>query len=161
MCCALFAQILTAYYLQSVLCSQYLMLSFLPLTHPQPYLPMLFRMWESMNSYAYDDQMLQSLSWLAEMHTDPAVCDPRAITKIPDDERSEGEGRPSWSSTDDIAENSNWPGIYKDVGIFSEHEWKLLMCKCLASMGALGSIREREDLDSPFLQKFHWQMPDL
>ncbi|KAK0473258.1 hypothetical protein IW261DRAFT_1553160 [Armillaria novae-zelandiae] len=119
--------------LDSVLSSQYYLLTFLPLSHPQSYLPMLFRMWESINSYVYDDRMLHFLSKLTEMHVSPDVSDPRKLTEIPDDERSEGEQRPRWSR-EDLKEDAAWQGIYKDVGIFTEHEWGLLMCKCLASM---------------------------
>jgi len=66
---------------------------------------------------------------------DPEVSDPRKIYQIPDDVISEGETRPNWSKNDSQRGESHWPGLYKDVGIFSEHEWNLLMCKCLASMG--------------------------
>jgi proteasome activator subunit 4 len=121
---------------QTILASQYYLTTFLPLSHPQSYLPMLFRTWESINSYMYDERMLHFISWLAEMHVSPEVSDPRKILEIPDDERSEGEGRPRWPQ-EDIKENTVWPGLYKDVGIFTEHEWHLLMCKCLASMGML------------------------
>lgn len=34
------------------------------------------------------------------------------------------------------AHSGPWKGIFKDVGIFSQAEWDLIMCKCLASMGA-------------------------
>lgn len=122
---------------QSLLAPQYYLLTFLPLTHPQPYLSMLFRMWESINSYKYDERMLDFLSKLTEIHVVPEVSDPRKMAEIPDDERSEDEGRPSWSgdSFSDLPDSATWPGIYKDVGIFTEHEWHLVMCKCLASMG--------------------------
>ncbi|GLB36425.1 putative protein with domain of unknown function (DUF3437) [Lyophyllum shimeji] len=119
--------------LDSVLAPQYYLLTFLPLTHPQSYLPMLFRMWESINSYMYDERMLQFLARLAEMHVNPTVSDPRKIAELPDDERVEGEDRPRWAQ-EDIESEGAWTGLYKDVGIFSEHEWHLLMCKCLASM---------------------------
>lgn len=97
---------------------------------------MLFRMWESINSYMYDERMLHFLSWLAEMHVAPEVSDPKKVLEIPDDEKSDGEGRPHWSQ-DGMKEHTTWSGLYKDVGIFTEHEWHLLMCKCLASMGML------------------------
>jgi proteasome activator subunit 4 len=93
-------------------------------------------MWESINSYMYDERMLHFLSRLAEMHADPSVSDPRKILEIPDDERSVTEGRPHWSK-DDLREDGTWHGLFKDVGIFTEHEWNMLMCKCLASMGTL------------------------
>ncbi|KAF9270499.1 ARM repeat-containing protein [Marasmius fiardii PR-910] len=119
--------------LDTILSSQYYLLSFLPLSHPQSYLPMLMRMWESINSYMYDERMLHFLAKLAEMHVSPHVSDPRKIAELPDDEISEGEKRPRWSQ-DDVNEDSLWPGLYKDVGIFTDQEWSLLMCKCLASM---------------------------
>jgi proteasome activator subunit 4 len=78
---------------------------------------------------------LYFLARLAEMHVDPSVSDPQKIQTIPDDERSENEGRPMWAR-DKSDKVSPWPGLYKDIGIFSEREWSLVMCKCLASMGA-------------------------
>ncbi|KAF5374850.1 hypothetical protein D9758_000077 [Tetrapyrgos nigripes] len=119
--------------LDTILSSQYYLLTFLPLTHPQPYLPMLFRMWEAINSYIYDERMLDFLAKISEMHVSPKISDPRRIAELPDDARSEDEDRPAWSD-DAMKDNGAWPGIYKDVGIFSEDQWHLLMCKCLASM---------------------------
>jgi proteasome activator subunit 4 len=122
--------------LDSILSSQYYLLNFLPLSHPATYLPMLFRLWESINSYKYDERMLQFLSRLSEMHVDPSISDPQKIQDIPDDAKSVGEGRPSWSR-DDIKTHKPWSGLFKDgtgVGIFTDHEWHLIMCKCLASM---------------------------
>lgn len=78
--------------------------------------------------------MLHFLSKLAEMHVSPEVSNPCRVTEIPDDAKSEGEGRPSWFQ-DDLKAKEDWGGLYKDVGIFTEYEWNFLMCKCLASMG--------------------------
>ncbi|TFK57485.1 hypothetical protein OE88DRAFT_1651225 [Heliocybe sulcata] len=119
--------------LDTVLSTQYYMLTFLPLSHPQSYLPLLFRLWESVNSYIYDDRMLQFLSRLAGMHVDPTVSDPAKIEQVPDDARSEDEGRPNWPKSD-CYPSGHWNGLFSDVGIFSDHEWHLIMCKCLASM---------------------------
>ena len=119
---------------QAVLSTQYYLLSFLPLSHPQSYLPMLFRVWESVNSYNFDERMLSFLASLAELHVDPTVSDPARIESLPDDERSEDEGRPNWHK-DDLKSGGLWHGIHKDVGIFTEDEWNLIMVKCLASMG--------------------------
>ncbi|KAJ6627245.1 hypothetical protein B0H10DRAFT_1941394 [Mycena sp. CBHHK59/15] len=119
--------------LNGVLAAQFYLLTFLPLSHPQTYLPMLFRLWESINSYMFDERMLDFLACLTEMHVASDISDPRKITELPDDARSEGEGRPQWSE-DDLNTTSVWPGIYKDVGVFTEHEWNLIMCKCINSM---------------------------
>jgi proteasome activator subunit 4 len=111
------------------------MLTFLPLSHPQSYLPVLFRIWESVNSYMYDDRMLHFLSLLVEIHMDPSTSDPRKIEDVPDDAISMGEARPQWKQDDFHHSVGRWKGIFKDVGIFTESEWNLLMSKCLASMG--------------------------
>ncbi|KAJ3973169.1 hypothetical protein EV361DRAFT_980091 [Lentinula raphanica] len=157
--------------LDTILSSQYYLLSFLPLSHPQTYLPMLLRIWESINSYKYDERMLNFLSKLAETHVSPEVSDPRKLHSIPDDERSEDEGRPSWSSDYGLKEDAYWPGLYKDVGIFTEHEWSLLMCKCLASMeiplADSGSLTTGPSADNQAgfeisrLPKTGWRIPSL
>lgn len=156
--------------LDSVLSSQYFLLTFLPLTHPQSYLPMLCRLWGSINSYMYDERMLQFLSRLAEMHVDPTISDPARIYDIIDDEKSEDEGRPKWMQ-DDYHAGQTWSGLYKEVGIFTEHEWHLIMCKCLASMAIplkdAGSLTTGPTADSSSsfeigrLPKANWRIPSL
>ena len=126
-----------------MLAAQYYMLTFLPLSHPQSYLPLLFKLWESVNSYIYDERMLQFLSRIAEMHVDPTISDPKRLEAIPDDEQSEGEGRPNWPK-DDLESKWRWSGLFKEVGVFTEREWNFIMCKCLASMGMSNSF------DMPF-----------
>jgi hypothetical protein len=81
----------------------------------------------------FDERMFHFISKLAVIHLDPEASDPIKIAELPDDERSEGEERPNWYA--DTASHGTWHGLYKDVGIFTEHQWNLLMCKCLASMG--------------------------
>ncbi|KAF8887958.1 hypothetical protein CPB84DRAFT_1816581 [Gymnopilus junonius] len=77
--------------------------------------------------------MLHFISKLTEMHINPDVSNPKKAAEIPDDERSSGEGRQDWSEKETVDHNA-WQGLYKDVGIFTEHDWNFLMCKCLASM---------------------------
>ncbi|KAF8640852.1 hypothetical protein AX17_000500 [Amanita inopinata Kibby_2008] len=154
----------------TILSSQYYLLTFLPLSHPQAYLPMLFRMWESINSYMYDERMLDFLAKLAEMHIAPDVSDPRKIAEIPDDERSDGEKRDKWARSD-VQEDATWGGIYKDVGIFTEHEWHIMMCKCLGSMeiplADAGSLTTGYNADSDMgfeikrLPKPSWRISSL
>ena len=126
--------------LQSILASQYYMLTFLPLSHPQSYLPMLFRVWESVNSYMYDERMLQFLARLAEMHVDPTASDPRKVKDLPDDAVPDDEGRPQWPNEDLQFNGTYWGGLYKDVGIFTEYDWDFIVAKCLASMGQFTGI---------------------
>jgi len=92
---------------------------------------MLFRVWESINSWSYDERMLGFLSKLAKMHVDPTASDPKGIDEIPYDS---GDPPPHvrWEKDDS---DGPWPGLYNRVGIFSDDEWSIIMCKCLASMG--------------------------
>jgi proteasome activator subunit 4 len=96
---------------------------------------MLLRVWESVNSYMYDERMLHFLARLTELHVDPAASDPDKIRDLPDDARSKDEGRPQWRKDDLQPTGGRWLGIFKDVGIFTEHDWNFFMSKCLASMG--------------------------
>ena len=139
-------------YPESILASQYYMLTFLPLSHPQSYLSMLFRIWESVNSYMYDERMLQFLAHLVEMHVDPTESDPRKVKDLPDDAISEDEGRPQWPNEDLQFNGTHWGGIYKDVGIFTEYDWGFLMTKCLASMGWFVYTITFADLPSPAIE---------
>ncbi|KZT40114.1 hypothetical protein SISSUDRAFT_983884 [Sistotremastrum suecicum HHB10207 ss-3] len=95
--------------LNSILSTQYYLLTFLPLSHPQLYLPALFQLWDAINSYIYDERMIAFLAELAEVHVDP----------------SSGLARNA---------SGDWTGLWKDVGIFNEAEWNTIMCKTLASM---------------------------
>ncbi|KAI0757264.1 hypothetical protein C8Q80DRAFT_1132754 [Daedaleopsis nitida] len=165
-----FLPIMNCTSLNSILASQYYMLTFLPLSHPQTYLPMLFRLWESVNTYMFDDRMLQFLARLAETHVDPTVSDPQRIEAIPDDAISEGEGRPSWSK-EDLETKWKWSGLYSDVGIFSEADWSFIMAKCMASMeiplADAGSLTTGPNADGQAsfevnrLPKASWRIPSL
>ncbi|TBU39582.1 hypothetical protein BD309DRAFT_1022044 [Dichomitus squalens] len=156
--------------LNSLLASQYYLLTFLPHSHPQSYLPMLFRIWESVNSYMFDDRMLQFLARLAEIHVDPSVSDPQRNQDIPDDARSEGEGRPNWSK-EDLEAKWKWSGLFDEVGIFSEAEWGFIMAKCMSSMeiplADQGSLTTGPNADGQAsfevnrLPKPSWRIPSL
>ncbi|KAF8971515.1 hypothetical protein BDZ97DRAFT_1913988 [Flammula alnicola] len=156
--------------LDTILSSQFYLTAFLPISHPQYYLPMLLRVWESINSYMYDERMLHFISKLTEMHVNPEVSSPKKISEIPDDERSEGEGRPNWHTNGSPA-HGIWQGLFKDVGIFTEHEWNFLMCKCLASMEIPladgGSLTTGPSADNPVgfeigrLPTPQWRIPSL
>ncbi|EFI28576.1 membrane protein [Coprinopsis cinerea okayama7 len=153
--------------------------TFLPLidgTKLDYYLPMIMRLWESINSYMYDERLLHFLAKLAEMHVDPTVSDPRRLDSIPDDERSEDEGRPNWQK-ESLPEGAKWNGVYKDVGIFTERQWSHIMCKCLGSMDLIlgveipladgGSLTTGPTADSQVgfeigrLPKPQWRIPSL
>lgn len=137
-----------------MLSSQYYLTTFLPLSHPQYYLPMMFRVWESINSYQYDERMLHMISKLTEMHVDPTASDPKIISQLSDDEISEGEHRPQWTENGPGPSHGQWQGLYKDIGIFTEHEWNFLMCKCLASMGRHKRATSADNVNDTCIQRF-------
>ena len=68
--------------LNSVIATQAFLVHFLPISHPQRWLPTMFRLWESFNSSLFDDQMLDLLARLAEMHvTDPSISSASSARK--------------------------------------------------------------------------------
>jgi proteasome activator subunit 4 len=79
--------------------------SFISPSHPEAYMPALFRIWEAFNSTVVDDRLIHVMGNLAEEH-----CAGK-------------EGRWGEGGAD-----------RRDVGIFTEQEWVLLMSKCLGSM---------------------------
>jgi len=91
---------------------------------------------------------------LAEMHLDPTVSDPKRIEEIPDDAISEGETRPRWEESDLSHDSSYWDGVWKDVGIFTDRHWALLMSKCLSSMGKDCPMRCFVELT--LYQRYRW-----
>lgn len=80
--------------------------SFLPPSHPHLYLPAVFTLWEAFNSFSMDDRFLELAGNLAEEH-------------VAGKAGNFGEGG-----------GAQW----KDVGIWSEHEWTLLVSKGFESM---------------------------
>ncbi|KAG9314593.1 hypothetical protein JVU11DRAFT_5396 [Chiua virens] len=80
--------------------------SFLPPSHPHLYLPVIFKLWEAFNSFSMDDRFLELAGNLAEEHVAGKAGD------------FGEEGGAQW----------------KDVGIWSEQEWTLLVSKGFESM---------------------------
>jgi proteasome activator subunit 4 len=82
--------------------------SFLPPSHIHLYLPSLFKLWEAFNSSVLDERLIELAGELSEEHV-AAKCGIAGP-----------EGGAEW----------------KDVGIWSEDEWKLLIGKGLGSMSS-------------------------
>ncbi|KAF8559342.1 hypothetical protein OG21DRAFT_1402974 [Imleria badia] len=80
--------------------------SFLPPSHPHLYLPLVFKLWEAFNSFSMDDRFLELAGNLAEEHVAGKAG------------KFGEEGGAQW----------------KDVGIWSEQEWSLLVSKGFESM---------------------------
>lgn len=125
---------------------------------------MMFKLGESIASATFDDQMLDLLSRLAEVHVDPAISDPAKLApdyvytremhdqgEEEDDDDSGGMGNDVHRWRDSVALGDNgyeperlsaaamdvdggWRGIARDVGIFTEEEFKGIMTICLTSM---------------------------
>ncbi len=151
--------------LNSVIATQAFLVHFLPISHPQRWLPAMFRLWESFNSSLFDDQMLDLLARLTEMHvTDPSISSAssarkagslaettmRSDTKVADaaaastadadggmnDEEAPGKAQSAESDPPFGTESpSEKIGLFNDVGIFTEQQYALIMTKCLKSAG--------------------------
>lgn len=82
------------------------MTSFLPPTHTHLYIPALFRIWEAFNSAIVDDRMINLVGELSEEHVAGTAGD------------AGPDGGAPW----------------KDVGIWTQDEWTILIGKALGSM---------------------------
>ena len=153
---------------------------------------MMFKLGESIASATFDDQMLDLLSRLAEVHVDPSISDPAKLApdyvyvrekRNKDDEDDEDDGEVAadgeqadphrWRDSVALGDNgyepermtaaemdvdgasgSGWRGISRDVGIFTEEEFKGIMTICLTSMSECFPARlfprlaYRADLDA-------------
>ncbi|KAG8905939.1 hypothetical protein FRB99_007944 [Tulasnella sp. 403] len=83
-----------------------LLTAFLPVSHAHLYMPFMFKIWEAFHSYKIEDSILTALGALAVVHVAGKA----------------GEFGPEGSLP------------WKDVGIFSDSEWAIIMRSCLASM---------------------------
>jgi proteasome activator subunit 4 len=120
--------------INSILATQSLLVHFLPISHPQAWLPAMFRLWESFSSSLFDDQMLDLLARVAEMHVeDPRVSSVQSMkeTGIHSDEyQAEASSSSSIEETSEEGEP-----MWNEVGIFTEAQFSLIMTKCLRSAG--------------------------
>nr|ODN78210.1 proteasome activator subunit 4 [Cryptococcus depauperatus CBS 7841] len=69
--------------MDSILATQAFLVHFLPITHCQKWLPVLFRLWSGLNSGLWDDQASDIMGQLAILHVDPRRSDPSLVSKIP------------------------------------------------------------------------------
>jgi proteasome activator subunit 4 len=92
------------------------MTSFLPPTHTHLYLPTIFKLWEAFNSSLLDDRLIEFMGELSEEHVAGTIGNVGV------------EGGAQW----------------KDVGIWSETEWTVLMGKVLGSMSTFNGFSSRQ-----------------
>ncbi|WVR08974.1 hypothetical protein IAU60_006033 [Kwoniella sp. DSM 27419] len=69
--------------MDSILATQTFLVHFLPISHCQKWLPVMFRLWHGLNSGLWDDQASDLMGQLAIAHVDPGKSDPSIIEKIP------------------------------------------------------------------------------
>lgn len=100
------------YFPQTYLTMIPVMTSFLPPTHIHYYLPTIFKIWEAFNSTLLDDRLIEFVGELSEEHVAGTMG------------KAGEDGGAQW----------------KDVGIWSETEWTVLMAKALGSMSTLDKI---------------------
>ncbi|ORY33092.1 putative membrane protein [Naematelia encephala] len=156
--------------MDSILATQTFLVHFLPISHCQRWLPLVFRLWHGLNSGLWDDQASDLMGQLAITHVDPARSDPSLLDKIPrgthntpeeeacnpnhariarahksrlldmsGDIEEDADGVNYWADQtklpkEETVADPSWPGIRKDVGIFTEQEFEFLMSKCLRSL---------------------------
>ncbi|WVQ63803.1 uncharacterized protein L199_001958 [Kwoniella botswanensis] len=69
--------------MDSILATQTFLVHFLPISHCQKWLPVIFRLWHGLNSGLWDDQASDLMGQLAIAHVDPGKSDPSVINRIP------------------------------------------------------------------------------
>ncbi|KAK8843981.1 hypothetical protein IAR55_006774 [Kwoniella newhampshirensis] len=69
--------------MDSILATQAFLVHFLPISHCQKWLPLIFRLWHGLNSGLWDDQASDLMGQLAIAHVNPGKSDPSFIDKIP------------------------------------------------------------------------------
>ncbi|KAK4685505.1 hypothetical protein P7C73_g4645, partial [Tremellales sp. Uapishka_1] len=69
--------------MNSILATQAFLVHFLPISHCQKWLPLVFRLWYGLNSGLWDDQASDLLGQLAIQHVNPAKSDPSLLDRIP------------------------------------------------------------------------------
>ncbi|TIC14990.1 hypothetical protein E3Q14_00482 [Wallemia mellicola] len=128
----------------SIIATQAFLVHFLPLSHPQYWLPVTFRIWETFNSSHIDDQHLDLLARLTEKHLDPSISDPRIIDSLaPAPSEVPTVNRPPKDKNAD----SSWRGIRKDVGLLTESQFDTVMQKALSSFNiSVGKLRGGDTL---------------
>jgi proteasome activator subunit 4 len=92
------------------------MTSFLPPIHTHLYLPTIFKVWEAFNSSLLDERLIEFVGDLSEEH----VAGTSGKVGV--------EGGAQW----------------KDIGIWSESEWTVLMGKALGSMSTLAEFSPQQ-----------------
>ncbi|KAM0792923.1 hypothetical protein ACM66B_002682 [Microbotryomycetes sp. NB124-2] len=141
--------------LNSFLATQAFCTHFLPLSHPQYYLNAVFKLWEGgFNSEIWDEQWLDFVDRLARLHLDPLRSDPDIVDELRQIAKEKGEyveerikvesmldakTEPPPAPADYLLAGSKtatqWNGIRKDVGIFTDDQFAFIMTKCLRALG--------------------------
>lgn len=133
--------------LNSILATQAFCVHFLPVSHPQYYLPAVFKLWEAFNSGIWDEQWLDFMERLTTKHLDPRVSHPAIVEELRVLAREAGETVVEGTRVEDLLEgdegdaemsgdeDAEWKGIRKDVGIYTDAQWAFIMTKCLRTMG--------------------------
>lgn len=114
-CCHFPSSMFNIHLLQTYLTMIPVLTSFLPPTHTHLYLPTIFKIWEAFNSSLLDDRLIEFVGELSEEHVAGTAG------------RAGLDGAAQW----------------KDVGIWSETQWTVLMGKALGSMSTLDRFLSR------------------
>jgi proteasome activator subunit 4 len=77
--------------LNSIIATQAFCTHFLPASHPQYYLPAIFKLWEAFSSDIYDEQWLDFVERLALKHLDPRESHPEIVEELRQMTKDKGE----------------------------------------------------------------------
>lgn len=129
--------------IDSMIATLSLLVHFLPTSHPQRWLPTLFRLWESFSSSLFDEQMLDLCARLAEQHVeDPRISSTKALEEVglfadikADSLKSKSNIRTNGHGKQSPSIMTSEEGLWNDVGIFTEYQFSFIMTKCLRSAG--------------------------
>lgn len=115
-----------------VLATQSLICLFLPLHKPQEWIGTVFRLWATFQSESWDEQWLDLLARLSCKHIDPNASDPRLSDLL----KAVSSGQEYSEALSEVLEkygqdSFEWIGLRKDVGIYTEKQWSIIMAQCI------------------------------
>lgn len=117
--------------ISTVLTVQTQMARWLPLSHPQEWLPTVFALWQSFNSTLGTAIWLDLMARTAELHLDPAISGPQHLEHY----RQKAESpSPPQGAAEDLHLDPTWPGLRKYVSLFDEQQWQWITTECLRTM---------------------------
>lgn len=118
--------------ISTVLAAQFFLNHLIPSYYSQNLLPLSFSLWQSFNSALFTSSWIEHCASLSEIHLNPAVSGPqhyehyRCLADL-------NKPNPSLPA-EDLHLDATYPGVLRDVGIYTEDQWEWIASECLRSM---------------------------